>query len=328
MSKLSDIKGQKISVKTSDPSTAVEGQIWYNSTTHKLKTNIYYNNGTWSSGGNLINSRSVNTCSGGGTQNEAYLVGGYNIINTEEYNGSSWTSGGNISNNRYNQNFGTMGTQNAGLIVSGKLHSNNAFTSATEEYDGTSWSAGGNVITSNEFGSCAGTQNAAIKAKGRHTASLTLYTNKSEIYNGTSWTSVGNCVEENGGAGMTGTQNAALAVGGLAGRYIVEEYDGSVWTSGKLWTGQVDNTQGVTVLGTQNQAMAAGGSQTPGSSSNVRVYDGTTWSLSNDLPAGKSSSAGAGSVSQALVSGGQANPLSTYEYIDNFTAVTKEIVLG
>lgn len=325
MSKLSDFKGQKISVLTSDPSTAVEGKIWYNSTTHKLKTTISFGAGTWSSGGNLSNNRS-NACSGGGTQNEAYIVGGYNVVATEEYNGSSWTSGGNMSNNRYNQNLGTMGTQNAGLIVSGNLYTGSALTAATEEYDGTSWSSGGNVITPNYYGCSAGTQNAAIKTKG--SLSPTVRTTKSEIYDGTSWTSISGCVEETSSASMTGTQNAALSVGGADGRNIIEEYDGSVWTVGQLWIGGFGNVVNKTVLGTQNQALSTGGVENGAYGRQTRMYDGTAWSLATDISANKSNAAGAGSQGEALISGGDVNGLSTLEYINSSTLLTKEILLG
>ena len=54
-----------------------------------------YNGSSWSSGGNLIQSR--NGLAGSGTQNATLVNGGSTptiVSCTEEYNGSSWSSGG------------------------------------------------------------------------------------------------------------------------------------------------------------------------------------------------------------------------------------------
>jgi hypothetical protein len=308
MSKLSDFKGQKISVLTSDPSNPVEGQVWYNSTEAKYKISIGYGNGVWSSGGNLTNYR-TNFSGGGGTQNEAYAVGGYNILAAEEYNGSSWTAGGNISTNRYNSNMGSRGTQNAGLLVTGQLYSNNAFTTATEEYDGSSWTAGGNVTTANYYGTCAGTQNAAIKAKGSLSAVLT--TNKSEIYNGTSWTNIADCVNQGSLAAMTGTQDAALIVGGLidGSASNVEEYNGSTWSLAQTPL----NTR------TGNSSFAA--------TTLSEEYNGTSWSAAASITSARTGAGGAGSTASGLVFGGESLNV-TSEYNSSPGLATKSITQG
>jgi len=104
-----------------------------------------FDGSVWSSGGTLINGRTLGMFAFG-TQNAAALAGGYpgsdpGTTATEEYGGSSWSAGGTMITGRYAGNNASGGTQNAGVIFGG--YSGPSISSATEEYNGSSWATFG-----------------------------------------------------------------------------------------------------------------------------------------------------------------------------------------
>ena len=74
MATYKEIHGTVIETVTSDPSNAVNGQVWYNSTDQVLKGFTSNPAGTFSSGGNLNTAR--NGLAGAGTQTAALAFGG------------------------------------------------------------------------------------------------------------------------------------------------------------------------------------------------------------------------------------------------------------
>ena len=135
MTTYKEIFGKYVKNYSSDPTSDIEGQIWYNSTSGVFKSNV--NAGAaWASGGNMGTAR--NRLAGCGTQTAGLAFGGYIGTTvqsaTEEYNGSSWTSGGNLGTARYIFQ-GGAGTQTAGLAFGGSIP---PVSAATEEYNGTS----------------------------------------------------------------------------------------------------------------------------------------------------------------------------------------------
>ena len=84
-----ELVGKKIKKVTSDPSTGIDGQMWYNSTTGALRGLGVVT--AWVSSGNLTAGR-ANGGGSGSLQNSALFCGGYTTAGTavtEEYNGSS-----------------------------------------------------------------------------------------------------------------------------------------------------------------------------------------------------------------------------------------------
>ena len=143
MTTLKEIKGQTIQALDTDPSNLGAGQVWYNTTTNKLKITAVSTSGAWASGGNMGTSRY--NLAGAGTQTAGLGIGGMtpsatNV--TEHYDGSAWTSGGNIGTARYY--LAGCGADTAALAFGGDDGSNKNYT---EEYDGSAWTAGGNLGT-------------------------------------------------------------------------------------------------------------------------------------------------------------------------------------
>ena len=111
------IKGLHIQSVSSDNAVTQAGDIWYNSTTGKLR--VVKAVGAWASGGNLNSGRrSLNSC---GTQTAGLTAGGYITATSalsEEYNGSAWTEGNDLNTARHYS--GMTGTQTAGLVSGGQ----------------------------------------------------------------------------------------------------------------------------------------------------------------------------------------------------------------
>ena len=133
MSEYKKIHGIHVQALASDPSNLGAGQVWYNTTTNKLKITAVSTSGAWATGGNMATSRQQQA--GAGTQTAGLAFAGYTQPTTtnatEHYDGSAWTAGGNMGTGRYNM--GSAGTLSAGLAFGG--YDGNTYN-ATEEYAG------------------------------------------------------------------------------------------------------------------------------------------------------------------------------------------------
>ena len=133
MSEYKKIHGIHVQALASDPSNLGAGQVWYNTTTNKLKITAVSTSGAWATGGNMATAR--NSLTGAGTQTAGLAFGGDanpTTNATEHYDGSAWTSGGNMGTAR--TDLAGAGTQTAGLGFGGYDGSNNL--NSTEEYAG------------------------------------------------------------------------------------------------------------------------------------------------------------------------------------------------
>ena len=91
MATYKEIHGTNIEVVSSDPSNPVNGQLWYNTSTNKVK-GFLINPGSWSTGGTLNTARG--NFAGAGTQTSGLVFGGApppQTVLTESYNGTNWT---------------------------------------------------------------------------------------------------------------------------------------------------------------------------------------------------------------------------------------------
>ena len=92
------IHGVNIQYRDSD-ATVIEGDVWYNSSTGKLK--MYSAVGAWASGGNMNTGRKA-PGGGAGTLTAGLIFGGGDpdIADAETYDGSSWTEVNNLNTAR------------------------------------------------------------------------------------------------------------------------------------------------------------------------------------------------------------------------------------
>ena len=307
MAKYKTEHGFQIKAYSSDPPSPAEGEIWYNTTTQKLKVAPLLP-GTWASGGNTTKGRRMGGATG--TQTAGLFFGGYEpgdpnsgiIDNSEEYDGSSWTEGDNLNTARYGA--GGAGSQTAGLAMGGHP----PYFNNSEEYNGTSWTEGDNLNTGRAVhGNSFGTQTAAICAGGNIPPGATN-TDLVESYNGTSWSEVGdlNTARFWSGASNQSPGTDGIIFGGSPEPSAVnsaESYDGSSWTEEPNLNSARFSLKGGGTSSTS--AVGFGGSPFTG---NTEEFDGTSWVEQNNLSAGRNYLSGCGTTTSALAFGGEPGP--------------------
>ena len=109
MAEYKAIRGHTIRTIAGDASPLIAGDIWYSSTTKKIRGAKLV--ASWSSGGNLNEAKRLPT--GIGSQTAALACGGNNsgpiTVNVEQYDGSAWTEITNMGSGKYtSMNAGTV----------------------------------------------------------------------------------------------------------------------------------------------------------------------------------------------------------------------------
>ena len=319
MSDYNVIRGLRIKYLSADPSNPEDGQVWYNSTTSKLRAANILGTGAWSAGGNLNTGRVGN--SGFGTQTAAVTLGGYPpFVAVEEYNGSTWTSVSSISPGL--DSAGTCGTQTQGLLFGGQTPGGPNAT-ATLKYDGSSWTSAGNLNTARRDLIGAGTQTAALASLG---AVDPPFTTATEEYDGSTWTSVNSANTARRSAAGGGTQTSALACGGFgapgtppaAYQTATESYNGTTWTN---VTSLPSSRGGLGGGGTSNSDfLAYGGYNGSSYLATTDSWNGSSWTAANSLAIARTTkmSLPSASAGAQLYAGGNPNPAG-YAATEEFT---------
>jgi len=321
MANYKEIKGLTVQNLSTDPTLNTEGQVWFNSSSGKLKSLVQI--AGWSSSSAMNTGRKGGDFSFG-TQTAAIIAGGTPPTAglSEEYNGGGWSNLPTINSVRYGG--AGAGTTTAGLIMGSADPT--PFAPATETYDGTSWATVNVLNTGHGNSAGGGVQNAAWVAGGA-SPSLTQVT---EEFDGTNW-AAGGSMTSTARYGLFGVGPLTTAIAG-GGQYppgtqfdLSEEYDGSSWSTG----GTIGDSRGwAGSSGDSSAAIIFGGNPGAGTytTAETEIYDGAAWSTSpasmgtarNDLySAGTTTSA-------ALVAGGEPVPISAYteEYNVSFNVRT------
>ena len=226
-------KGFTVQVLSSDPtSESTVGLLFFNSTDNEFK---YVrpggiSAGTWASGGNLNQGRTLQA-NGAGTQTAGLVAGGETPpgaagTQSEEYNGTAWSEGNDLPVGVIG-NAGA-GIQTAALSISGVNDSPPVgYVADTFHYNGTSWSEGGDTPGARQSGAACGLLTAALWHGGTGPGSP----NTADVfqYNGTAWTELADLsvARDQLGGSTNGTSLSALAFGGDDGpadRNITEEW--------------------------------------------------------------------------------------------------------
>lgn len=318
MATYQDIKGLKVKFLSADPSTIVEGHVWYNSTSDTLKVGQPIA-AAWSTAASVNNPTGQNGCFG--TPTAGVTCGGRTPPGlmenwTEEFNGTACTAVNDMTQIR--AQLGTAGTLTAGLAFGGVSSTGGAVTTLTEEYDGTNWTAGGAEPAGFAAQGSGGTQTAALGSAGYNPS--TPHASTSREYDGSTWTAGGamNQGRRDLAAGVMGTQTAGLAVGGRFGgatTNIAEEYNGSTWTAVTAIPGSPGN-RGSEGTGIETTAKVISTQTTSGAFPTVTGasydYDGSTWTASATLGTTRYFAAGIGQNTDALCVAGSAPAYSAH----------------
>ena len=282
MADYQDIRGLRVKYLSADPSVTVAGEVWYNSTTGTLKSQVLTE--SWSSGAAIATARSA--MAGGGIPTAAWIAGGktnnapsnVSTAETEEYNGSGWSTGGTLPQG--SRSFGEgAGPLTAGITVGGGPTTPLVGQTWVESYNGTSWTAETGTPLGLVHNSVFGLESAAVSAgRGPGTATPQVFN-----YDGSTWTVGGTMSLPRGYTTSAGIQTAGWIAGGWddggppfdADEH--EQYDGTSWTDAPvLNTGRSAGGGN----GPQTSAIYFGGIVTPTSTTATETFDGSSWSTS------------------------------------------------
>jgi hypothetical protein len=248
-----EIVGKKIKKVSSDPSSGIEGEMWYNSTTGSLRGPKFSE--AWSSSAPINTTRYGS--GGAGTQTAGLMIGG-NVgpsdtrsTAVEEYNGSGWATGGALPT--ATRSLASAGIQTAAFAAGGYDTAN---TAEAYTYDGSSWTGIPALNTARSTGGSGGTQTATILAGG-YTGSDSA---KAEQYDGTSWSEGPDINTARRGLGAAGTQTSAIIVGGRSpDKDATETWDGTSWTTSPATLATARYDVAPANAGTSSTWMVAGG---------------------------------------------------------------------
>ena len=315
------IKGFTIQEVDTDP-TLIEGQVWYNTATKKLKA-AGLAAGTWASG-TAVNTARFNGLMSGGTYTAAIIAGGGTSPTalsslTETWDGSSWTETGDLDTAR--DHMTGFGTTTAAIAAGGHVVSTAGggapgipgsvapAQTLSETWDGSSWTETGDLPTALSYGIGAGTATAGLYIAGYARPPVSPQTRAETYeYDGSSWTDasadVGTARYDHA---ATGTQTASIMGGGLGAPpsprlATTQTYDGSSWTDAP----DINTARGFYGHGNsgiQTDAMFFGGATAPARSALTELFDGTSWSEDGDLNtaiSGGGSSQAHGSTANSL----------------------------
>jgi len=304
-----------------------------------------YDGSSWSAGNAIITTRGY-IAAWGGTQNAAYIAGGYPAFTcTEEYDGTNWATSNALSAATYLATGG--GTQNAGIIAGGTQPGSSAYRDASYHYNGSTWSAGGTMSTARGYTLGGGLQD-DFTVGGGLTPS---YVSNTERYNGVSWCTVtpqpyntylNQSAPQSGGSNMLafGGYTPSPAAGFSAQTLFYCEttdidssipYCLGVWNAAaNMITARGFSAQG----GTSNAAFVAGGYQ-PSSPNRVACneeFNGTAFSAGGALIQARSSNAGGGTQNAGIVFAGtpdgSAGLACTEEYDGSSFTAGGNMILG
>ena len=297
------LRGLTIRTVAGDLSPVALGDIWYSSTTRKIRV-AKTQAAAWASGGALPTAK--NNAGAFGTQSATMSAGGYTpaspgITDTcQTYDGSSWTEVADLSSSRYGRR--GCGTTSAGIVFGGISPE----TTNTESWDGSSWTEVGNLNVARYATMAAGTATAGLVTGGSEDPPAAGV--DTEEFNGTSWTETGDLnTGRNSGAGG-GIQTAALVICGSgpgSNQKTVEQYDGSSWTEIADLNVARNYMQG-TSAGSVTAFLGFGGrTATPAYLATTEEWDGSSWTEVADLSTARGDGGGTGTATSGLLAGGE-----------------------
>ena len=321
MSTYRALKGYNIKKVSSNPANPQEGQIWYNSTTSRLKVQQSLAGAWESANAKLRLSEGPATI---GSKVGMVAVGGYapggHTAAVDEYNGTTYSVGTNYPTTNYaGQGAGTL---TAGLIAGGN-QTGASYKNESYTYDGSSWTSAPNLNKArNGCATSIGTQTAALIHGGYDEANPLSGRAETEEFNGTSWSEQNDLSTGRAHGGSGGTQTAGIYFCGEttnSGTFntrcpnTTEEYDGSSWSGGGTVPGNFTRLNG---SGLQTACFRIGGAS-PSVVSTTDYYNGSSWASAASLGSAQNwASSGGTGANDSIIGGGRGS--------SSYTSVTQE----
>ena len=321
MSTYRAVKGYNIKKVSENPANPKEGQIWYNSTTSRLKVQQSLAGAWESANAKLRLSEGPATI---GSKVGMVAVGGYapggHTAAVDEYNGTTYSVGTNYPTTNYaGQGAGTL---TAGLIAGGN-QTGSTYKNESYTYDGSSWTSAPNLNKArNGCASSIGTQTAALIHGGYDEANPLSGRAETEEFNGTSWSEQNDLSTGRAHGGSGGTQTAGIYFCGEttnSGTFntrcpnTTEEYNGTSWSGGGTVPGNFTRLNG---SGLQTACFRIGGAS-PTVVSTTDYYNGSSWASAASLGSAQNwASSGGTGANDSIIGGGRGS--------SSYTSVTQE----
>ena len=319
MAEYKAIRGHTIRTIDGDASPLVAGDIWYNSSSKKIRGAKLV--AAWATGPAMNFARTQSQAIG--TQTAAIAFSGRPPENDhkacETFDGSSWTEVGDTNTQR--GGCGAAGQTNTAALCIGGLDGtvSPVIKTNVEKWDGSSWTEVGDINTGRFQAGCFGTNTAAIAAAGDSYPSTP--TNAVESWDGSSWTETTEVNTNRGqhsGASAGATNTAGLIFAGDPNS--VEEWNGSAWTE---IADMNTLKKGSCGAGTNTAALCMGAVAPTPVVGYVEEWNGTSWAETADLAVSRGDHSGTGTSTAALVLGGGAGAGGKLNTTETYTnAVT------
>lgn len=231
--------------------------------------------------------------------------------------GGTWSAGGNaVTSLQYPCN-GT-GTLNAGLFSCG-WGTGAGHSAATAEYNiNSTWTSVTVCPSGHASGGGFGVQTAAVVFAGTRIPEPRYDNVTTHEWSGTAWASGGNYPDNRNSVKGAGTLSSGLGAGGTSTPATsptntqVRKYDGTSWSES---TSLVWGSEAHAVTGSsESSAMLMGGGGDPNGS---QSFDGTSWTVQNDMPrncAAEPGASGSGVNAAMCFGGSPATDLTTIEF--------------
>ena len=320
MSTYREIIGKKIKKVSSDPSSGLDGEMWYNSTTGTLRGRAIIE--AWVSTSPMSSPRA--TMAGGGTNTSAITTGknGANPSDAafaESYNGTGWANETNVPT-ALGYASGTGSSSEAYVQIGGGYPSK---TGTVLDYDGSSWTSATAVPGGGpgyiEAGA-AGPSADALVAGGNNGETTTWERG------GGSWTSGGAMASGVYAPTLVGTQTAAISMGGVTypGGYkdYNQDYNGTAWTSLTVLP-SIRGYSGGAGIQTLSMIIGGGAPGSPGLLAACLKWDGSSWTSIANLGTARNTMCPMGkTIGTAVATPGNQTPAGTEEYNSSTTAYT------
>ena len=315
MAEYREIQGAAVQALASNAGT-LKGQIWYDTANYKFKVESVSTAAAYSTAPNIGATRSGGMMFAAGTQNATVISNGATPTSpppdytqrTDEYNGTAWSQGNNSTQAAANS-LSSAGTLTASLMAGG-YRGAAGMTDFVEAYDGTCFTATTAMSNDREGAFGGGTSTAMFVSSGGPISGSSPTT--TEEWNGSSWSAKGAIGAHAQSGGASGTTTAGLAFGGNTGYPSTVSVNKTYEYASPTWTASNNmNTPravgGPTMAGSQTATVFMGGNNRPGGATTAtEEYNGTCWSNTTSLPAARENSAGTGTSTAGLVSGGNA----------------------
>ena len=331
------IKGIPIKTYSGDAPSFALGDIWFNTTTNKLRSSVKSATaGVWSSGGTtpialysngvaVAGQSNINSIHYGA--NSATIPAGSNQPVSYTFNQptSTWTQ--TAARNTARTSASGTGTSYTSCLIYGGTNNGpgtKPFTNSkpTEEWNGSTWTTtpanlnyGRNYAAgfgnSTESAYIAGGESDPTPPGGPHTTEV-------EYFNGTTWTSIASLNTQRRYLSGCGATDSAIVFGGDSDppyRAFTESYNGSSWT-------EVADMPAASIsqgnAGSSNSdVLIFGGSGPAFTDTTVLYWNGISWTAASSITTGGGRPSGSGGSAAAIAAfGGAAPAYNTVELYD------------